>query len=375
MKKYLSSSKMVADSDSIQRCCDRHLRLFSDNIVLSSGFSPRDLNIISYQSQPRFLPKEAYLRREETKEDLRKFVKLWESCNLYGKTETIYVNLDLSREDKSFYLPCLGSLTSSEEKLRVKIPFSEKYILLGYPEGFKGNYPEVKSGQVFLFPGKVSQVEDEFIYSSFSLEIACAYLDNKTNYMKGIPTLSIETNETLSQLKQKLVSYLRSRIKWDLQLGETALAELYRFTENRLPLEARINNIVEGRICPKEIMFLREFPLIFTPITQEVLIYVNEKDVVIGEASRYYPEDEGDEYLLLNPTLAVEEKSGDYTIPLMIEMRALTVNYAYQILDQEYEDFLGEVNWIISPLTLRKRNGMLHGYLKRPPYYILDVLV
>ena len=389
--------------EDLLRLCGDHLRLISENMYLPHCqicFLPQDLDFAKFQHypqssyNPKLLSRRAYLQREEYKDDLKRLDALHQAVAIFKSSQDIYLNLPDNNLEENFLLP---QLFTFGEKL--KVPAGEKIIFLGYPEGktsemsgdllSPGEYPDIIPNSVCLFPGKIKSTPEGNIYSSYSLDEVTTLLDKKSNYAVEAPILNISKKETLDSLKQKLVAYLRMKVKWSLYHKQGSSDQvnpcLYQLSQGEdLPLEKIIDKIYQGNIGPEESLFFREFPLIFSSLNEEVTLYINEEKAIIEEAKKYL-EAEDTKFVILNPVLASEKRDEKYSIPISVEMRALHINYAYQLTSQDnvdtqskeplYEDFLGEANWIIAPVILHKSNGLLHGHVEAPPYLFEDFLI
>lgn len=352
----------------ILELCNTHTRFFNQNMVIPNCqicFYPRDVDFNKFlyypnsTYNPKFLSRRAYLKRDEYKDDLKRLDAISEALAMYTmKHDDIYI--DVEETCSEFFLPRVFKFGK-----RVKVPAGEKVILFGSPE----------DGSVCLFPGKITSTPEGSVYKSLSLDEASSYLDKKSNYSTEAPFLNLGKTETLESLKEKLINYLRTRIKASLQhVSDTS--QMYRLEGNVLPIESKIERIVQGEIGPNESLLLQEFPLIFTSLKDEVTLYITEEQAIIEETNKYSELIESeDTYVLLNPILAKEEKDEKYNFPISVEMRALHINYAYDLVSEEpvYEDFLGDANWIIAPVTISKSDGVLHGKVSFPPYFCVDL--
>jgi hypothetical protein len=385
------SDQVRTNETTLLHLCEDHLRFIGENIYLPSYqicFTPREVDFAKFQHypqssyQPNLLSRQAYFRREEYKDDLRRLNALYQAISLYTPKYDIYLNLSDEESNSTFFLPRFFTFGKG-----LKVPAGEKVILLGYPSNIQGKYREIIPNSACLFPGKIITTPEGSIYSSFSLEESLAYLDKISNYNIETSILNLDKTETLETLKNKLITYLRIKIKSSLRDSrDDPRVNLYQLTnpQGELPLEVILERIIDGTFGQEESLLLREFPLIFTPLTQEVTLYINDEKVIIGDSNNYNEESQEGKLLILNPILASEERNEKYTTPVSVEMRALHLNYAYQLINQGdevsptkepiYEDFLGEANWLIAPITIFRSNDLLRGKVESPPYFFEDVL-
>ena len=365
---------------SLSHLAEDHLRVITENIYLPHYqicFSPREIDFVKFQAYPqsshdsKLLSRRTYLLREEYKDDLRHFDALVKAITLFSSQQDIYLVAGNQDPINSFFLPKIFNYGEKSSQT-IKVPAGEKIILLGYPSLVNGHYQEVITNAACLFPGKITLTNNGYVYTSYSLDEALTLLDKKTNYSIEAPFLNIDKKETLESLKQKLIAYLRTKIKPSLQDPRSLLYQLNN-SEGDLPLEKHLNCILEGNIGPEESLLFREFPLIFSSLTEEVILYINEEKAIIRGDDN---DSTGGRLFIMNPVLASEQRTGKYTFPISIELRALHINYAFQLTSQEptYEDFLGEANWIVAPITIIKSNGLLHGKVEAIPYYFEDSL-
>ncbi len=396
MKKYFDASKMNTQQEIITSSehpsplfllAESHLRLITENICLPHCqicFSPQDIDFAKFQTypqssyDPKLLSRRAYLRRDEHKDDLRRLDAMVQAVITFSSRQDIYLVMDNQDGDSSFLLPKI--FTCGEKSPQTfKVPAGEKIILLGYPGDVSGNYPEVISNAACLFPGKITSTPDGLVYNSYSLDEVFTLLDKKSNYSIEAPLLSLDQKETLGSLKQKLINYLRMKIKPSLQNPRSLLYQLNDSNDD-LPLEKCIDHMFQGNVGTEEKNLLREFPLIFSSLNEEVIVYINEDKAIIEEASKYIDGSPEGKFIILNPVLASEERNEKYSLPISVEMRAMHINYAFQLTSQDsqeslYEDFLGEANWIIAPVTITKSKGLLHAKVETLPYHFEDFLI
>lgn len=359
--------------------CSDHLNFLHEKIYLPDkyiSFMPDEIDFSKYMSYPsaipKFLSRRIYLRREEYKDDLRRLMILHRCITQFITPIDIYVD---ACSENIFYLPRLFKFGK-----KIKIPAGEKVIILGYPsfsdDTSSPRQEELYPDMVCLLPGRISE---DNTYTSLSLEEVSSYLDQKNNYYPEGPYLSLVSDETLETLKTKLITYLRSRIKWSLQnKQENPIIDLYQMKDSTgdLPLEIIIKEMSSLEAQHKNIgHLLREFPLIHSPLDKQVTLYVNN-DIYISKASDYLSTAQPDEHILIYPTLASEVKTEEYETPLIVDIRALHINYAYRLREEDstYEDFLGDINWIIAPLIVTRSKGKLYAQVKFLPYFFEKIL-
>lgn len=374
--------------------CESHLSLLFGDIYIPTqqlSFLPQDIDFNKFQQYPRsqvnpkLLSRHAYLQREENKDDLRLLDALYRAISLFTVQEEFYLSLPKDIGE-TFLLPYLLPL-EDEGGDKILIPAGEKIIILGYPTSYNGDLDEILPNIACLFPGKIVTSEKGNVYTSFKLEEALAALENKSSYSNEMPSLSLGQDETLASLKEKMVSHLRTKIKsWLLssahhEIGRTR-SKLYCLKnpdDSNLPLEVVVDRIFKGEIGPEESLLLREFPLLFTSLTKEVTLYIDEQKAITFEASKYIESAGKDRYLIINPVLASETATPQYTLAISVEMRALHINYAYQITSSQneeiYGDFLGDANWILAPMTIFKSNGILRGKVEKLPIFFEEILI
>lgn len=370
--------------------CDEHLNFLHEKIYLPDkyiSFMPHDIDFSKYMSYPssipKFLARRIYLRREEYKDDLRRLLILHRSMMQFIITPIdVYIDPCQENHQDVFYLPRLF-----KHGQKIKVPAGEKVIILGYPSLPDSDHlhsrqeEELFPGMVCLLPGRITE---DNTYISFPIEEVSSYLDQKSNYYPEGPYFPLETEETLDTLKTKIVTYLRSRIKWALQNKQkNPITNLYQMKDPNgdLPLEIIVNEMLPSSSSSRdknienERWFLREFPLIYSTLDKQVTLYVNT-NIHISKASDYLPSAKSEEYILLYPTLASQEKIGEYETPLIVDIRALHVNYAYRLREEDsaYEDFLGDANWIIAPVIVTRSKGKLYAKVKFAPYSLESLL-
>ena len=398
MKKYLDTSKMTTQqeiitltetSPTLLHLIEDHLRLITENIYLPHCqicFSPQDVDFTKFQDypqssyDPKLLSRRAYLRREEHKDDLRRFDALVQALVIFTVQQDIYLAMENQGVIDSFLLPKVFNFSQKSLK-SFKVPAGEKIIFLGYPEAVNSQCPEIISNAACLFPGKIKSTPDGYVYTSSSLDEAISLLDKKNNYSIEAPLLNLDKKETLESLKQKLIAYLRMKIKPSLQNPRSCLYQLNN-PDDDLPLEKYIDHIFDGNIGTEESLLFREFPLIFSSLTDEVVLFVDEEKAIIEETNKYIDGSQEGKFIILNPVLASEQRSEKYSLPISVEMRALHINYAFQLTSSQdstnteplYEDFLGEANWVLAPIVILKSNGFLHGKVEVAPYYCEEFL-
>jgi hypothetical protein len=364
-------------SSSLLYPCEQHISLARESLHIPTCricFSPAEIDFEKFLNFPiatydsNLLSRQAYLRRDEYKDDIKRLHALVQAISTFVTIkEDIYVDLIPALGTKKQLI--LPSILPFGKTLR--IPSGEKIILLGYPEGEEGTYPEIIPASVCLLPGSIVPTENGLIYKSFSLAESLSLLDNKTNYSIEAPLLTLDETETLETLQSKLVEYYRVKTKGGLQ-SQQGSAEIYRLTdEDIFPIEKLLQNILDGNIGESESLVLREFPLLFTHLKKEVTLYIKENTALLENWDKFFPGEETGKNLLLNPILAQKEKTEEYNFPVSVEMRALSINYAFQLFDEEgeevYEDFLGDAPWIISPTSLIKSKGVIHCRPELPP--------
>jgi len=93
--------------------------------------------------------------------------------------------------------------------------------------------------------------------------------------------------------------YLRIKIKSSLR--DDPGVKIYQLTnqQGELPLEVILERIINGTFGQEEGLLLREFPLVFTPLTQEVTLYINDEKVIIGDSNHYNEESQEGKLLIL----------------------------------------------------------------------------
>ncbi len=324
------------NGDSKMEVVNQHLKFAKGNDILVEvnglTFSPKDYKYSRYNKKyisdidSNFLSYYAYLRREVIKDDLKKLDTITSSVQTFYPNHEIKIKAPVLANR---LIPQIAELDNNG----IKVPAKSKIIF-------------TDANHICLFPGYVKDGS----YFSYQLEQVLPEIDKKSNYINNHVLLELSQD---GDLKESLVNYMRAKNKLLLKKSPNdPRLNLYMIKEETTKLESAISN-------QDEPLIYGEFPLIHTGLTGYKLLFINEPEAII--------ETDNDVTRIVNPILGSEVQTDNYNFPLVVDNKALHINYSYTIGEQGYEDFLGEPNWIIAPVRIIKRNGKLNGDLVENP--------
>lgn len=353
--------------DAIDKSILVYERLTAENPVIAIGrlcYRFNDLIKEKYVTPKTFpLPRSVFLEKDKYIEDIKILGRLCEITRSYTNysSEFIELTIDQTKDEVIFPLPFMLPL-SSTGKRKIKIPTDERFMCIIH-QGVK---------YILLHPGFILCDNDEYLYQSISLDLAITKLEERNNYDIGMPILSLDEDETPESLKQKLILYMRMRIKRAFHSGDDpVLLELYQASQD-YSLSQVVANIRSRKLGKKEIRLFHEFPLLYSTIKGKILLYVDEDCIDVYEARELLKMDDENVTAIPHPMIGSLESKDKYNYPIEVDIRTLHLNYTYRITDDKYEDFLGEAEFIIAPVTILNQEEAFEGCITHPIQTFLE---